>query len=984
MVKWQKNNSRLSFFFLSGRLICLFIWLSISQGISQAPFFKRIYLNRDNSNFKANVIYRDNQGFIWLGTSEGLYQYDGIEQTLYVLNPKNYDNNVTAIFQDHQNNFWVGYKNGLIARIINDSLKIFNPEEGLPKKSITHIAEDNNGVLWFSTSGEGIYYFLNNRIYNINTNDGLNDDYAYVIAKDSKGQMWVGTDKGIGICTLVNGKKKIERIGIENGLPDNIVREIIPDREGNLWIGMQDKGVCQYILKENKIYVPNAFSKWKYGQVNCLMTDGSGLWIGTEEEGVVFLDSRYGNRLDHYIEFNSVRINRVSSLLPDKEGNSWIVANSSIYQSTGNRLMFLQDDRNNSFNFIHCIYCDKKNNLWFTPDQGLVRYALNDSKINKVTRFVITLPEERIDIVSLFEDPCGYIWIGTMGKGLWRLNPATGKKQCISGDLLLDKGSILSITGKDNVIWAATFGGALKLTLPDDCNSDIIKPKIENYSHEPILGDYFIYTIYIDSKKRVWFGTDGKGLVCLENGQFRNYTLENGLKSNTINAITEDEGGRIWFSTLNSGIYKLDENKFTNYALNEGIRYLSIASLMSDRNGNLLIVHNNGLDVMNIENGNFIYYGSEVGLQDINPDNNAITKDNEGHIWLGTETGIIRYFNDGDQFRISPGTVLSRISISLTRPVSSAQHDFSYSENDISFDFKGLWYSSPDRVRYQYQLSGYNENWINTKDRRVIYSNLPPGKYIFKIRTSLNRQFTSESEVSYSFSIAPPFWQTTWFIIIVLLLIISGAYLFFNWRIKDVRKVERLKKETLEFQFETLRSQVNPHFLFNSFNTLISIIEDDREIAVEYVEKLSEFFRNIVNYRDKNLITLKEELNLVSSYIFLQQKRYSKNFSITFDIKPDKLNYQVPPLVLQILLENVFKHNAISHETPLEIIIFTNESDNRLTIQNSINKKRNLETGTGTGLHNIISRFKLLVEDDVIVRHDLKIFSVSIPLIYKK
>ena len=168
--------------------------------------------------------------------------------------------------------------------------------------------------------------------------------------------------------------------------------------------------------------------------------------------------------------------------------------------------------------------------------------------------------------------------------------------------------------------------------------------------------------------------------------------------------------------------------------------------------------------------------------------------------------------------------------------------------------------------------------------------------------------------------------------------------------------------------------------LFNSFNTLISTIEEDPKMAVEYVEQLSDFFRNIVNYRDKDVISLKEEMTLLYTYFFLQKKRYGENLQLAIMVpETDRADNFIPPLTLQLLMENAVKHNSITKETPLMVTIDVKEG--YLTIKNNINIRRSTESGTGMGLQNIISRYDLLTGKEVKVSHTESYFIVSLPLI---
>lgn len=191
--------------------------------------------------------------------------------------------------------------------------------------------------------------------------------------------------------------------------------------------------------------------------------------------------------------------------------------------------------------------------------------------------------------------------------------------------------------------------------------------------------------------------------------------------------------------------------------------------------------------------------------------------------------------------------------------------------------------------------------------------------------------------------------------------------------------MQKLQEEKIQFQFQVLRNQVNPHFLFNSFNTLISIIEDNPAMAVDYVEQLSEFFRNIVNYRDKDIISLGEEIDVLQTYIYLQQKRFGDNLQLHIHLSEEAKSHTfIPPLSLQLLIENAIKHNVVSKEAPLVIDIFI-ENEKELVIRNNINPKITRESGARMGLQNIVNRYNLLSREKVNIINDGKNFIVTLP-----
>ncbi|MFZ4057809.1 MAG: sensor histidine kinase, partial [Ferruginibacter sp.] len=266
------------------------------------------------------------------------------------------------------------------------------------------------------------------------------------------------------------------------------------------------------------------------------------------------------------------------------------------------------------------------------------------------------------------------------------------------------------------------------------------------------------------------------------------------------------------------------------------------------------------------------------------------------------------------------------------------------------------------------------------QDRSKTFPRLAPGRYTFRVRSALSNNFDGASEAAYTFTIDKPFWKKWWFILLTIGAISGLLYWYVHKREQDLRKVERLQQEKIQFQFQVLRNQVNPHFLFNSFNTLISTIEENPTVAVDYVEHLSDFFRNIVNYRDKDVITLNEELELLQTYYYLQQKRFGNNLQLNINLTDtEKRAIKIPPLTLQLLMENAVKHNAVSRDTPLLVKVYSD--DQYIVIENNINVRTSKQVGAGMGLQNIISRYNLLCNGKVAIKHTEQYFSVSLPAI---
>jgi sensor histidine kinase YesM len=208
--------------------------------------------------------------------------------------------------------------------------------------------------------------------------------------------------------------------------------------------------------------------------------------------------------------------------------------------------------------------------------------------------------------------------------------------------------------------------------------------------------------------------------------------------------------------------------------------------------------------------------------------------------------------------------------------------------------------------------------------------------------------------------------------------IYEGFYLFLKLS-ETALETERYKKESIEAQYQNLTSRLNPHFLFNSLNTLTTVVEEDPKKAVNYIRELSQVYRYVLNSHKSTWIDLPSELKFTESYILLMKMRFEDNLQITMDICEKHINYYILPLTVQLLIENAVKHNEISETNPLTIHIFCN--DELLVVSNNKQKRNIMPSTTKVGLHNITERYRFLVNKEVVVEDLDETFTVKIPLV---
>lgn len=203
---------------------------------------------------------------------------------------------------------------------------------------------------------------------------------------------------------------------------------------------------------------------------------------------------------------------------------------------------------------------------------------------------------------------------------------------------------------------------------------------------------------------------------------------------------------------------------------------------------------------------------------------------------------------------------------------------------------------------------------------------------------------------------------------------------FYKQLESSIKEKEQAKQDHIRSQLEGLRNQVNPHFLFNSLNTLMNITSEDQNLAIRFLKKLSKVYRYILEIREEQLVLLRDELEFIQSYVFLQEERFRGNLKVTFDIEESWKSFHIIPLSLQILFENAIKHNIISTKRPLHIQVYVDDQ-NRLVVQNNLQRKKQVMHSTKVGLENVRNRYRFFTNETIEIIEDNQSFAVAIPLI---
>ncbi len=933
------------------KILCFLLSILIfNSTAAQQYHFYQHEVSTDLLRMNPSSLFRHKHGMLYIGTREGVIAYDGnTHQTLLRNDGGNQE--ATTFFHDG-NLLWIGYADGAIYTLQEHVLRPWNIPEGWPKEKITGLCRDRKQQLWISTYGEGLYVYAGETLYNLNEDDGLPGKDIYALATDDNGLVYAGTDAGLISCRFENGKKEIASPAWKSILPNDIITSLKMDTETKkLYIGTFEHGVWMhdFTTRETKL-IAGIKQMVKRTEI---FPDGILTLSADKNHALNNVSSSTAKASEfHYTGTESTL--SVIDLLCDDEGNIWLLCNNNGLISAAGIFSLKETNIKNIQALLEIdgiIYTGNDAGLFIIDKEGKIRKS-----------------QIKDNILSLYlNKTSGQIWAGTFGNGIRKMNRDGKETGVIDEKKGLANNNVFCITTKDSFVWVSTLAGINKLSQ----DGKILKL----WSKKNGLPTDYNYTLFADSKGNLWIGTDGKGVACIDNQE----KVSHPIKDQTVISFAEDKKGNIWFCTLNNGLGKIEKNGVRWFGLEEGLTELHISGITADADGNIVTFHHTGMDIIHHESYAVVCIGNNVGIRKWEQNINAFYNHTPKPMLISEGSRIVTY-RPVDDRTAGPDLVIKSARAGRHALKMSVMQVVDYDDNDFVIEYAGIWFSDPDAVQYRYKMKGIDTEWRYTKDQKLIYPNLPPGTYTFIIECATNKIFSGAGYEEIQFKITPAFWQTWWFYTLIIVLCLYALYRWTEARNKRRKQLEEIRMEQVRGQLDTLKSQINPHFLFNSFNTLMSIIETKPEQAVIFVEKLSDFYRNMLQFRDKDLIALEEEIEINKNYSFLLSQRFGNTVQINLHIEDG--DWMILPLTLQILTENAVKHNAASKSRPLVIQISSHQDT--LLVCNNIQPRLNAEKSTHFGLQSLAKRYVSITGKEISIQKTDQQFCVTIPLVNKQ
>ncbi|WP_353132349.1 two-component regulator propeller domain-containing protein [Pseudopedobacter sp.] len=794
--------------------------ISIEQGLSQSTVY---------------TIIQDSLGFLWMGTQDGLNRYDG--GSFQVYRPVKKDKNsiessyIRSLFLDSKGVLWVGGNKGISSfDYVKESFKNYSLKIKPGEWFVTSINKDKKERLWVSTSGGELYVHdaKKDTFHQIDLqayNKGINNVW-HIARIDS--HFLLGTDAGVFQFDPVS--HKINRFPIDKKVKINY---IFVDKQ-HVWAGTEGFGLFEYnriskTVKQYRHLVGSAGVSLADNDVRSIEKDESGnLWVGTFKGLSIF--NKEDGSIQNYLHQSSVPYtlsqNSVRYIYRDKQHGMWMgtfYGGVSYYHSDDIRFSFLNRNTGNlSLNdhVVNVIKEDPQKNIWIgTNDKGLnfwdrkkgiIRYySHSEADIN-------SLASNNIKAIEF--DGSGNVLIGTHNAGLNYFNPATGKTivfrhkeddgASIAGDMVY-----ALLRDKSGRIWVGTRSGL-----------DRFNASTRSFSHLYLdkrgtrLSSDEITTLEEDSKGRIWIGTtNGVNILYPDQLIFDTFSGSK-LNNDVVTSITEDKKGRIWVATRDGiNLYNEKTKSFSVFKDNKNLVKGIVYGIISDNEGNLWLSLSKNLLKFNPDKKLYQLFDIKDGLQNNQFNLSAVDRTSDGMLLFGGINGLTYFYpKDVTPKKMKLDLTFTGMEV-LNKPVFAGdahnilnQHidkqevlKLNHDQKQFTINFNTFNYISPNKIKYLYQLEGFDHDWQETVAvPKVTYTNLKAGNYTFRVK-AIGPLGESSPERMLKIKILPPWWKSNWFFLLITALCIGGVYMAYSIVTERMKTLHQLKMERLQREFTT-------------------------------------------------------------------------------------------------------------------------------------------------------------------------------------
>ncbi|MHA4739472.1 sensor histidine kinase [Dyadobacter sp. MSC1_007] len=893
-------------------------------------------------------IFQDSRGFLWLGTTIGLSRFDGKQFVNYNTNDGLINNRVTEVFENKKGELVIGTYKGV--SIFNGN-KFTNFPSPYPSKTtwITGFFQTKDGSL--QTRINGSLFELNDKGFKKISQHPVIDTLLYKkITRLRNG------DRAIvysGKLFILNAAGRLQVINSNKKIYDCIATSKTQD---DLLVIAED-GVYTVENYRLKILHPYNFSN-KIILASLLDSRGR-LWVSIEGGGVLLFEH---NKLIELNEKDGLSSLFTPCIYEDKQQRIWMGNGRGLYQVRNCYTTFYNHLNGLAEKDIRYMHLGNNGNLYLSQNGKWFAFIengkLRQAPLTVQNKLAPLMTDARIGGMTL--DDRQRFWMGITGGKLLRLSGENiedlsdrfGQSSFYDQEIFFDRSK--------KTIWLPLRNGIVLL------QDDKVVRSISQKPDGSPLG--FVNRICGDDNGNIWLSTRTDMFV-FKNNKLHTVQLPHVLP-NTYNYFQCVQDSLLWFITENNGVLgcTLTNGRLTlkeSITDRNGLPGFQAISAVADKNHGLWIATQAGICRVDLKSKSaagryFVHRFSKTdGVPFTNFGISQLIKDDKGDIWNSNLDGLL-HFDVNFQYKdtLTPSIVLENITIKDAEGNGKARKgnatffhlpvnpEMSYSDNSIAFTFSGISLSE-QHLSYQYKLSEIQADWQEQAENTPInFYNLSPGKYTFFIK-AVSPDGNESKVLKYRFSIAPPFWKTWWFRMLVAISIVGMIFLFIKRREASIKMENQVHLQMSELRMHALQAQMNPHFIFNSLNSIQNyIISNEAMSAAKYLSKFAKLIRRILDNSRHSFIRLEEVLDVLKMYIELEAFRFNNEFSYTFNVQEDEelMDMPFPPMLLQPFVENAIWHGLMPKQGVKNLTIDVHASQGKLVCiidDNGVGRKHN-------------------------------------------
>ena len=879
-----------------------YVWVGSDDGVSRfdgVNFFP-LGLQEGFQGGPVQVLFGDRRGALWIGSvGGGLSRWQGEKLSKFTMSDGLPSESITALAEDSDGRIWVGTQAGLVVLQDGHSVSLSGAEI-FSGKPIATLCCDHKGTMWVGATGVGVFAYQGDKfdqLRDVALDNLLQDPHCLLV--DQHGRIWIGAGDAIVLC---RDGDQWRRFGIPRHLATHYISALAEQPDGTVWAGSVGEGLLEF--KAGKLVVVNASSGLSDNLVESLLVDREGkLWVGTHG-GLNRICLKKVSVLSHN---EGLDYGAVQGLVEVQPAVIWAAQPNGVYQWDGRMFRRLAlSGLSPPEPSAAVLLAARDGSCWAAGARGLLHFKKPQSAEEAGGVPALT----NLSVSALGPDLKNGIWAGTRVGELWHF--ADGKWQ-VQANCPRGHAITAIVPEADGVLWVGTEGDGLY--------------RFEGDAHFrcekiPDLPSNWIRTLYLDAQDTLWIGTAGGGLSRLQNGHIATFTMRDGLPDNTISQVLEDDDGNLWLGD-NRGIARIKKSDLTDLAMH---KILAVYPQVYGRADGML---------------------SEECSGGFSP---ASLKSKSGLLWFSTLKGIVVIDPHHIVSSPAPVVILEQTLVDgVPAPHHSAQtsrdanNDHALKEpaaeslrlapgkHIVEFQYTGLNFDAPDRVRFRYRLAGLDQNWVEAGTRRVaFYSSVPPGSYHFQVVACNGDGVWNETGASLALTVLPQFWQTWWFIGALALgmtTVVTGGVRVIEKR-RLHQHLKRLEQERILEQERTRIAQ-DLHDIMGAKLCRISFLSEHARrcevVTVEHQEEMrsiSDDSREVLQSLDEMVWAVNPQndtLDHLMSYLGQYAQEYFRKTGIECDLKiPEQVPVQPLSsqsrhhlfLAVHEALANILKHSG--------------------------------------------------------------------------